>query len=167
LDESSEAAATAIYQRLLDQIGETYFANDFAGFARFVHVPHRFITESEEKLIETPTQLQTGFDKFRDYLTGVGITNFIRKCSGAMFLSPDRIIGSHMTEMISQGTRIREPYEVWSTLERIAGRWMVISSRNAISDISWQAIAMGQTATTIDTTVFTHSKTYTPKTGER
>ena len=63
-----------------------------------------------------------------------------------MQLANSKIIGGHMTEILRDGTRLRQPYEVWATLELINGAWMVTSSENAIADTSWQALAFRQGA---------------------
>ena len=142
----TEVQAKQIYQDLLDRICDAYFDNDFEAFKAALHVPHSYATEGEERQIQTYDQMREAFDCFRDYLTGVGVTHFIRTCTGAMQLGHDKIIGGHMTETLRDGTRLRQPYEVWATLQMIHGKWMVISSENAISDTSWQALAFRQGA---------------------
>lgn len=144
MDHLDENTAKRIYQELLDQIGSAYFDADFASFHRVVHVPHRFATEGKEHIVETTEHLHRSFDCFREYLAGLGVTDFVRTCTGAAFLGPDKIVGSHISDLISNGTRTREPYEVWSTMRRIDDRWQVVASQNALADTAWQAITFAQ-----------------------
>ncbi|MEJ6403592.1 hypothetical protein [Yoonia sp. 2307UL14-13] len=140
MDQLTESAAKDIYQGLLEKIGASYFDNDFASFRQMVHVPHHFSTEGKYFVIDTTEDLETSFHHFREYLAGLGVTDFIRTCTGAAFLGEDKIMGAHVSDLIRNGARTREPYEVWSSLDLIDGRWKVTGSQNALSDTSWQAI---------------------------
>lgn len=149
--EITEEMAVEIYQHLLDKICAAYFENDFDAFQNALHVPHRYSTKGNEQLITTCAQMKEAFDAFRGYLKGLGVTDFIRICTGAAVLTPTKIIASHTTEFLRNGNRLRDPYEVWATLEFIEGTWRVTSSENAINDTSWQAMAFRQGATLKDT----------------
>ncbi len=145
-EKMTETEATEIYQDLLDRICDAYFSGDFSAFKAAIQVPHVYKTEGQEQHIESYEQMQQAFDCFCDYLQGVGVTDFIRTCTGAMELGPNRILGGHTTELLRNGARLREPYTVWATLELIDGNWMVTSSENAISDTAWQSLAFRQGA---------------------
>ena len=147
----TEEMAVEIYQQLLDQICTAYFENDFDAFQAAIHVPHRYSTKENELQITTCAQMREAFDAFRGYLKGLGVTDFIRICTGAAVLGPTKIIAGHTTEFLRHGNRLHEPYEVWATLEFIDGTWKVTSSENAITDTSWQAMAFRQGATMTDT----------------
>ncbi|MEO1640205.1 MAG: hypothetical protein AAFU41_13280 [Pseudomonadota bacterium] len=137
----TEEEACAIYQDLLDRICDAYFSDDFASFQTAIHVPHQYKTEDGEHRIETYEQMHEAFKAFRDYLIGVGVTNFVRRCTGALALSEAKLIGSHETDLLQNGVRLREPYEVWATLELVEGQWKVVSSENAVKDTCWQSFA--------------------------
>ena len=147
----SEEKAAEIYQQLLDDIQAAYFANDFAHYRQMIHAPHTYSTKGGTLRIADYDQLLLSFQAFGEYLQGLGVTEFRRKCLGAAVLSADKFIGSHSTEFLRDGTSLREPYEVWATVERIDGRWVVTGSENAIEDTSWQAHAFRQGAERIHT----------------
>ncbi|WP_341365388.1 hypothetical protein [Yoonia sp. BS5-3] len=140
--EVREETAKQIYQGALDRIGKAYFDNDFAAFQAEVYVPHHYTTqEGTEHVIANYAQLREAFDCFRDYFIGLGVTDFVRTCTGAMYLSETKIIGGHDTEVLQSGTRIRDPYSVMSIMELIDGVWQVCSSENALPDNSWQVMS--------------------------
>ncbi len=109
-----------------------------------VHVPHRFSTEGKDFVVETVEEMERSFHHFREYLSGLGVTDFVRTCTGAAFLGTEKIMGAHISDLIRNAQRTREPYEVWSSLELIDGDWKVVASQNAIADTSWQAITFSQ-----------------------
>ena len=141
-----EKGAKQVYQDLLDKICYAYFENDFDAFQDAMHMPHHYRTETDAQQIDTADQLLRAFHCFRDYFVGLGVTDFIRTCTGAALLGPDKIAASHMTELLCNGTRLRQPYEVWAIVKKVDGIWKVASSENAISDTSWQAHAFRQGA---------------------
>ena len=144
--EITEKQAADIYQDLLDRIWDAYFNDDFDAFRSTMNVPHTYTTEVKEQTIETYDQLQIAFNSFRQYLIGMGITDMVRQCTGAMALGDRKIIGGHTTVLLRDGEELREPYSVWATLELTDGTWKVTSSENALSDTAWQSKAFGEGA---------------------
>ncbi|MDP5085396.1 MAG: hypothetical protein NWQ23_08240 [Yoonia sp.] len=145
-DSVTEDHAVAIYQAMLDDIRRSYAERDFSIYNHHLHVPQVCSTFGGTEQIDTPEQLQETFNCVCDYLTSLGVTEFKRTCTSAVVFGPNKIIGSHITELIGQGGPLREPYEVWVTLEYLDGRWKVTSSENAVSGTSWQAYAFRQGA---------------------
>lgn len=131
---------------MLDDIRRSYAERDFSIYNHHLHVPQVCSTFGGTEQIDTPEQLQETFNCVCDYLTSLGVTEFKRTCTSAVVFGPNKIIGSHITELIGQGGPLREPYEVWVTLEYLDGRWKVTSSENAVSGTSWQAYAFRQGA---------------------
>lgn len=145
--EITEKMARQIYQDSLDQIAKAYFDNDFDVFKEKIHVPHKYATQDgTQHVITNYTQMRAAFHCFRNYLLGVGVTHFVRNCTGAMALSETRIIGGHLSEFLQDGTRIRAPYDVMAILELIDGTWKVISSENGLPDNAWQTMSFRQGA---------------------
>jgi hypothetical protein len=140
----TEDSAFVIYQGLLDEISDAYFAGDLDAYLHVVHVPHEYSTDSAAHCINDASQMEAVFDSFRGYLEGIGVTDYLRSCTGAAPISNTKILGGHTTELLRNGARLRDPYEVWSTLELIDGVWKMTGSQNAISDTSWQAHAFRQ-----------------------
>lgn len=140
--EINEEMARQIYQDSLDQIGKAYFDNDFDAFKAKIHVPHQYATQDgTQHVITNHTQMRDAFDCFRDYMFGLGVTHFVRNCTGAMALCETKIIGGHQSEFLQNGTRIRDPYDVMSIMELIDGTWQVTSSENALPDNAWQVMS--------------------------
>ncbi|WP_342078563.1 hypothetical protein [Yoonia sp. SS1-5] len=137
-----DAEAKRIYQELLDKIGQSYFDADFAYFRDVIHVPHTLHSQGQTVHVDTDEDLRAGFNKFRSYLAGIGVTEFIRTCEDAMFLNEQQIIGEHTSHLLRNGVWSREPYNVRSMLRRTDGRWQVCSSENALPDSAWQIMAM-------------------------
>lgn len=145
-DRLTEDKAIEIYQTMLDDIRRSYSERDFSIYHGHLHIPQVCSTFDGTEQIDTVEQLQETFHCVCDYLTGLGVTEFHRVCTSAVVFGPDKIIGTHTTTLISNGKNLREPYEVWVTMERIEGQWKVVSSENAISGTSWQAYAFRQGA---------------------
>ena len=131
--------AKQIYQDLLDRIAQAYFENDFAYYVSIIGLPHRFTTGEKTHILETSEELHSSFNSFREYMIGIGITNFVRVCSDAFATPNGELIGTHTTHMIANGIRQGGPYLVQSALEWRNDRWVVIASNNALLETDWQA----------------------------
>lgn len=145
-DQVTEDEAVAIYETMLDDIRRSYSERDFSIYNYHLHVPQVCSTFDGTEQIDTREQLQETFNCICDYLTGLGVTEFKRTCTSAVVFGPNKIIGSHTTELIGNGVPLRDPYEVWVTMEFLEDRWKVVSSENAVSGTSWQAYAFRQGA---------------------
>lgn len=142
--EITEEMAVQIYQKMLDQICAAYFGDDFDAYTGAIAVPLYYSTKDNAYEIHNIAQMKEAFVAYRDYLIGLGVTDFIRICNGAAVLSPTKIIGTHTSELLRHGTRLRDPYEAWITLEVVDGTWKVTHSDTSITDTSWQAVAFRQ-----------------------
>jgi hypothetical protein len=114
---------------LLDKICHPYFENDFGALQDAKHVPHPYSKETNAKQIDTADQLLRASYCFCDYFVGLSVTAFIRTCTDAALLRPDKIAASHMTDPLRNGTRLRQPYMIWAIKKKLMASGRLPPSR--------------------------------------
>ena len=127
-----DASAMQIYQDLLDRIAVAYAAGDFEAYSRMIRVPHEVSSLGPKVRINTMGELRVLFDSIRLHFEQTGITDYVRTCLSAEFVSPDEIVGTHETRMLARAQVVETPYPVKSHLRLIDGIWWVINSDNAV-----------------------------------
>ena len=132
--EAIETSAKDIYQRLLDDISLSYENDDFAAFTTYFDLPHTTYTFNKSYTIKTLDDLRSVFDNMRAQFTGLGVTDYIRVCLTAEYLSETLIRGTHVTHITRKGANLEEPYPVMSHLNFTSGLWKVAQSENAVED---------------------------------
>lgn len=132
--EDIATSAKEIYQRLLDDISLAYATDDFEAFTTYFDLPHTTYTFEKSYTIKTPDDLRTVFDNMRAQFSGLGVTDYIRVCLEADFLSETLIRGTHVTHITRKGANLEEPYPVMSHLNFTGGLWKVAQSENAVED---------------------------------
>jgi hypothetical protein len=140
----SQDTAKDIYQRLLDDISLSYEAGDFDAFTTCFDLPHTTYTFEKSYTIKTLSDLRSVFDNMRAQFSGLGVTNYIRVCLTAEYLSPSVIRGTHVTHVTKDGHHLEEPYPVMSHLNFTEGLWKVAQSENAVEDTKIFGMAVRQ-----------------------
>ena len=131
-DVSSSAQAKEIYQDLLDRLSCAYEANDFDAYARMIRVPHEVSSYGPKVQVNTMGELRVLFDSIRWHFAKTGVTDYVRTCISAEFISPTEIVGTHETRMLAGTQVVDTPYPVKSYLQLIDGSWWVCKSDNAL-----------------------------------
>ena len=131
-DPHTPTAAKAIYQDLLDRIGETYVTNDFHTFASMIHLPHTVVTFEHTLLIKTEAELLDVFKSMRRFIRVNNVTDCIRTCIVGRFENPARIEATHETYYLNRGVQVSPSYPSRSFLVRYGDQCRVLSSDNAI-----------------------------------
>lgn len=130
---SSHEDAGAIYQGHLDRLTRALFAGDFESFSAGLRFPHHVKTATDS--FETPDKVSAS-EQFADYRKSIeaeGITDLIRLLEDARFVTPQEIVGTHVSHKIRGATRIMEPYHNRVRLVRGAdGEWRETHCANAV-----------------------------------
>ncbi|MFC6639111.1 hypothetical protein GV827_08470 [Sulfitobacter sp. JBTF-M27] len=131
-DVSSNAQAKDFYQDLLDRLSSAYEADDFDAYAQMIRVPHEASSYGPKVQVNTMGELRVLFDSIRWHFAKTGVTDYVRTCISAEFLSATEIVGTHETRMLAGTQVVETPYPVKSYLQLIDGNWWVCKSDNAV-----------------------------------
>jgi hypothetical protein len=129
--------AMAIYQDLLDRMGEALVAGDADTFVRHVFVPCEVRTDSETILIDSDAKSRQHFAKFHQALMAQGTDAYTRIAKSAVFDGSDCIHGRHETIITSKGKLVAPRFYNEMTIKRRDGIWGTDWVRHHTRYVSW------------------------------
>lgn len=106
----SDPAALEIYQDHLDTTSAALVSGDFDAFANRISLPHRITTETDMIHVESREQMHEIFTRFHRNYSESGMTRFVRMAQSARFITPDEIIGVHMSRRMRHDKPLMLPY---------------------------------------------------------
>ncbi len=131
--EDGDAAAEEIYQMHLDLLSTALIKNDFETFSGRIGLPHQITTETDMIRISTSEEMRDLFESFASMYSNSGLTDFVRTVKEAKFITPDEIIGTHISHQMRNGQRVLPPYPNRIRLVRgDDGVWRETHCANAI-----------------------------------
>ncbi|AHM05869.1 hypothetical protein roselon_03625 [Roseibacterium elongatum DSM 19469] len=136
----AQNAALAIYQDFLDLMGAAVIASDADTFLAHVFLPHRIVTETETIVIETMASSRRHFEGFAAALRGQGADSYARVAKTAVFLSPDRIAGTHDAFISSRGKLVVPRFANEIEIVQRDGIWGSVRTRHYTRFVSWPDI---------------------------
>lgn len=108
--EDSDLSAVKIYQEHLDVLSQALLEADFETFANRISLPHRITTQTDVIEIKTRDEMEKTFHRFAAGYRDSGLTDFVRVAENAKFVSPDEIIGRHVSHQMTGERRMVPPY---------------------------------------------------------
>lgn len=124
--------AVTIYQTHIDDLSDALLRRDTQAFMARMSHPHLMVTEDCIVKTSSADAAHSNLFEFFTTFNAQNVTDFIRLCSAAHFVTPTRIEGTHVSHMLSGGTRICQPYSNRIRLECINGVWLETAASNAI-----------------------------------
>lgn len=119
----SDEDAKQLYQDHLDTVGKAMFANDTTNLVQHSTYPTTIANLDMETTINTPDALVAILFGFADNMRKRGLTDYIRICKAARFVSPTQIKGWHVTHLLANGSYIASPYKCEAILDLEDGIW--------------------------------------------
>ena len=127
--------AIEIVEALLFATGEAMATEDFERFAACFALPYEVETLKGTVTIESEAALQDMFRKNIAYYRSEGVTDMIRRCLRAEFLTPDTITCLYETRLLHFGTHAkRTPYDVSVRIVMQNSVWKCVRGTYAIQD---------------------------------
>lgn len=129
LDTDPKPLAREIIETLLLTTADAMLSNDFDTLNACFRVP--FVVETQDARIdvdsvETHRKL---FDRMVEGYVGKGVTEIIRVCEAAEYVSPTEIRSLHTSHIMAGDLRVEEPMPTLATTELIDGRWQITSAQ--------------------------------------
>jgi hypothetical protein len=129
--------AMAIYQDLLDRMGEALVTGEVTAFMRHIFLPCRLETDSASFLIETEAQACRHFNGFHEALKSQGTDAYTRIAKSAGFDGPDVIRGRHETIITAGGKLVAPRFDNEMTILRRGDIWGTDWVRHHTRYVSW------------------------------
>jgi hypothetical protein len=116
-------SAKAIYQQSLDDSAHLMMTGQYDRLNEVIAIPHTIATLDLETTLGSGEILAKGVSAFIENLRTLGMTDYIRICSAAQFVSATQIEGAHRTYVISSGLHLVPPYKCEMTFQLLDGAW--------------------------------------------
>ncbi len=126
---SQHPTAQEVSEHLLDLTGHALMSGDMRTFLDALSFPYELETESGKRLYHAADEIEDVFHAVHDHLKQMRVTILARHCVAAEFRTPDEVIATHETRLISDGLLIEDPFPTLSVLVRGAdGDWKIRAS---------------------------------------
>jgi hypothetical protein len=132
--------ALTIYQDFLDRTAADLLARDAEGFLRRIHLPIRIDTENGSFDLIELCDARRHFEGFSNALRAQGADSYVRIATGAQFLGPDRIAGTHKAHITSAGKLVAPVYDNEMELTLRDGIWGASRIRHHVRFGAWPDI---------------------------
>ena len=127
----------AIYQRVLDVMGDALIARDAPAFLRHIILPCRLETETRSIDIPDAETALRHFLGFSDALAAQGVDSYTRIAKHARFDGPDRIAGHHETHITARGKLVVPSFGNEMELLRHGADWGLAWVRHHARYVAW------------------------------
>lgn len=135
------ADARQIYQETLDHMTAAILSRDAAAFAEHVTYPYEVRVMDGSFTCRNDSDMARSVDSFAEQLKVGNVTEFVRTCDSARFLSSDHIMGHHTSRVISGDHEVLSPYVTKLGLYLSKdGRWRATLSDSVLRSTDWKLI---------------------------
>ena len=131
---TSQPTAQSISQHLLDQTGRGLMTGDFDIFGACFQYPHKIETFDGERVVEDIDAMRAVFFDVRCYYEKSGVTDLVRHCVKAEFRDDKTVSAIHQSRLVAGSTLVQKPYNAFSIIRCIKGKWLVTQSQYAVDD---------------------------------
>jgi len=131
------AEAMAIYQDLLDTMGDALVAGEADAFLRHIFLPCRIETDDDAIVIDTDALARRHFDGFHRALRAQHVDAYTRIARAATFDGPDKIHGQHETIITSAGKLVAPRFDNQMEISRRGDIWGTDWVRHHTRYVSW------------------------------
>lgn len=126
-----------MFQDWLDQLGQTFFDDDFAAYADQIELPLAITTLSKSTLVTDQAQLKIGFDAWRDMMVSQNVTDMVRLARSVSIIGDGLVTAQYRTLLLNNALEVVPPFESTMTLRRCDDGWKSTAVASGMSNISF------------------------------
>lgn len=143
-------SARDIIELMLSKTGNAVLQNDFEAMSACFSVP--FVHETPDTKIVVRTKEEHGifFDKLIEGYRRKNVTEIIRICEDAQFVSPTMIRSLHVSHLMSGDQRLENPMPTLATTELFETTWRITAAQYIASRQNPVGYAMDYTVRSLD-----------------
>jgi len=125
--------ARAIIERMMRRTSDAILQNDFDTMNECFAVPFLMETADQRMIIETVPEHRRLFARLVEGYAVKGVTDIIRVCEVAEFVTPKAIRSLHISHIMAGDQRIEDPMPTLATTELLDGKWRITAAQYAAS----------------------------------
>lgn len=130
-DDHVEQSARSIVEVMLKRTSDAILADDFEAMNGCFAFPLLLESMQSKMVIRTTKEHRKLFVSLIEGYRSKNVTEIIRVCEVAEFVSPEMIRSLHISHIMSGNTRVDDPMPTLATIERIDGDWRITASQYA------------------------------------
>jgi hypothetical protein len=134
-----------IFQTWLDQVGDAFFADDFATYRAAVRLPLEVVSAEGLTLIGDETALRAKFDSWVAMLQTQRATQMIRTARDVVRIDDSTIQGDYDTDILHQGQRVMPRFSSSMILDLAGNTPRAIRVMTGINRQQWPDIQPAKT----------------------
>lgn len=127
----------AEFDHFLADITDPFLTGDISQWQARLRLPFTLITKTGPVTLDSPQDVQDNFALYIEALAIMKADVISREKIGFEPCEDGTIIATYRTHLLSQGTRIRDPYTASALLHPDDGRWRMSSILNALGHHHW------------------------------
>lgn len=143
-------AAAAIAQRLVEETGVLMVSGDFDTFVRYFKLPCTVATPEGARLLQSPDELRTVFQRIGDFYRSFGDVTLGRHVTAALFDGPQLLRFAFETTILVDGKTVEGPIAAHSTAARDGEIWHITDTHALVAKDSVQNTVMTRGENTAD-----------------
>lgn len=128
-----ETTARAIVEAMLKRTSDAILDNDFGTMNACFALPFTVETAEEKLTVTTEDEHRAMFDRLVEGYRTKNVTEIIRVCEVAEFVTPLVIRSLHISHLMAGNLRVDEPMPTLATTQLIDGAWRITSAQYAAS----------------------------------
>ena len=129
----TEPTARSIIETMLRRTSNAILANDFEAMNDCFALPLLLETPDTKLIVETEDEHRRLFQRLVEGYACKGVTDIIRVCEVAEFLTPTVIRSLHISHIMSGDRRVDDPMPTLATTEWIGEEWRITTAQYAAS----------------------------------
>ena len=129
----SQPSARDIVEDMLRRTSDAILAQDFEAMNACFGLPLLLETSDTKLIIKTEDEHRDLFDRLVEGYVSKRVTDIIRVCEVAEFISPTTIRSLHISHIMSGNQRVDDPIPTLATTELVGGVWKITAAQYAAS----------------------------------
>ncbi|MEM9584888.1 MAG: hypothetical protein AAGA08_17380 [Pseudomonadota bacterium] len=126
---SDPASAVAIIDVMLHRTAQAILLDDFAAMSACFHLPFVLETDGLKLIIDSEEKHRALFERLVEGYKSKNVTDIIRECEAAEFVSPNVIRSLHISHVMAGSHRVEEPISTLATTELYDDGWRITSAQ--------------------------------------
>ncbi|MEO0486456.1 MAG: hypothetical protein AAF092_11150 [Pseudomonadota bacterium] len=130
-DTSSDRAARAVANHVLEETRVAYLTGDYARFKACCHLPQLIGSFDGDRVISEDAELRAIFDRMTAFFGTEEVVDLHRTLIVAEFRGPDAVEATFVSKYLFKSGQLGEETYAHGVLRRIDGTWKIAESRYA------------------------------------
>ena len=137
---STQHSALDIVEAMLRETADAIMSEDFYALNACFHIPFMVETQDAKLMIDSEVMHRELFERLVEGYKSKGVTDILRVCEAAEFITPTEIRSLHTSHVMSGTQRVEGPVSTLATTKLFGDNWRIVSAQY----VAEKAISVGR-----------------------